>query len=224
MLISAALRLLSHRRSLVCGCLSLLLSLNSGCLGLLSNFMHTIGADRVPAEFDGLNDCKVAIVTRTDSSEFSDDVVARLLTRKVGDRLRTELDDAEFVRDDDVQTHLDRHGYDASDLQSIGIAVGADKVLGIDVTELSLREGATLFRGRANARITIVDVATGSELFGKDIDEYTYPRTAGQYTTETTEPRFRKLYLEMLADQIARTFHPYDFHETVALDGAIASQ
>ncbi|MEM8911360.1 MAG: hypothetical protein AAGC97_06280 [Planctomycetota bacterium] len=204
--------------------LGALLATQSGCLGLLSNFMHTIGADRIPAEYVGLEDCKVAIVTLTDSSQYSDDIVARSLTRQLGDQLRGKVDDMVLIRDDKVQQYRDRNGYDALDFASIGQGVGADKVVGIEVSDFKLREGATLFRGRASVRLTVTDVETDVILFAKDIDEYTYPRTAGQYTSETSESRFRKLYLEMLAAQIARTFHPYDFHETVALDGAIASQ
>ena len=41
---------------------------------------------------------------------------------------------------------------------------------------------------------------------------------------ETTEARFRKLYLGMLAKRLAQRFHPYDASEMFALDGVIASQ
>ena len=47
---------------------------------------------------------------------------------------------------------------------------------------------------------------------------------AGQYTSETSEPKFRKVYLRMLAEEIGRSFHPYDFTDRIASDGRIASQ
>ena len=202
----------------------ILVSTQSGCLGLLSNFMHVVGADKIPAECEALIDSKVAIVTLTDSSQFSDDVVARLMNQKVANRLRTNVKNITLIREDEVQQYRDRNGYDAIDFAEIGKGVGAEKVVGIEVTDLKLREGATLYRGRADVRLTVTEVETGNVVYSSDIDEFTFPRTAGQYTSETTEPRFRKLFLDMLSDQIGRKFYPYDFSETVALDGAIASQ
>ncbi|MFG0288409.1 MAG: hypothetical protein ACF8CQ_09545, partial [Rhodopirellula sp. JB044] len=96
--------------------------------------------------------------------------------------------------------------------------------LAIELTDMRLRDGATLYRGRAGVLLTVYDIAEKKVVFRKEIDEFTYPVNAGQYTSETTEPKFRKLFLGMLAQRIARVFHPYDFADTVALDGALASE
>lgn len=201
-----------------------LLVTQTGCLGLMSNFMHAVGADKIPAEYADLRDAKVAVVVLTDKSQFSDDVSARLLTRKVSDRLQANVKNVTLVREDTIQQWRDRNGWDAVKFADIGRGVDAEKVVGIEVTGMTLHEGATLYRGRADVRLTVTDVATGEQVFAKDIDEFTFPQTAGQYTSETTEGRFRKLFLDMLADHVGRVFYPYDFSETVALDGAIASQ
>lgn len=190
----------------------------------MSNFMHAVGADQIPPECAELKDAEVAIVVMTDQSQYSDDIAARLLTRKLGGVLSQEVKGLELVRDDAIQQWRDTHGWDNVDYLKIGKGVDAEKLLVVELTNLRLRDGATLYRGRANVHVTLYDVKGEKTLFEKEIDEFTYPVNAGQYTSETTEPKFRKLYLDMLARRIARFFHSYDFADTVALDGAIASQ
>lgn len=196
----------------------------TGCLGLLSNLMHAVGADRIPPEYDGLAKSKVAIVTMTDQSQYSDDVAARLLTRKVSDVLSMEVKEMTLVHDETIQKWRDTHGWETIDYLAMGKDIKADKLLAIEMTDMRLRDGATLYRGRAAIMITVYDIATEKVVFRKEIDEYTYPVQAGQYTSETTETKFRKLFLTMLSKQISRTFHSYDFADTVALDASLASQ
>lgn len=204
--------------------LALVTATQSGCLGIMANLIHAVGADKVPAEFDELEDCHIAVVTLTDNSQYSDDVVARTLSRRVGEILLAEVKDLTLVREDQIEQWRDTHGWDSTDYVSIGRGVEADKIVGIELTNLRLRDGATLYRGRADVLITVIETKTGAVVFKKELDDFTYPVAAGQYTTETTETKFQRLYLNMLAKQISRTFHPYDFAETVALDAAIASQ
>lgn len=186
--------------------------------------MHAVGADQIPPECAALKDSEVAIVVMTDQSQYSDDIAARLLTRKLGGVLSQEVKGLKLGREDAVQQWRDTHGWDNVDYLEIGKGIDTSKLLVIELTNLRLRDGATLYRGRADVHVTLFDVKTEKVLFEKEIDEYTYPVSAGQYTSETTEPKFRKLYLDMLARRIARCFHSYDFADTVALDGAIASQ
>lgn len=193
-----------------------------GCLGLLSNLMHATGADKTPAAYKGLKDSRVAVVTLTENSQFSDDVAARILGRNVTQWLSNEVKDIDLVREDKIANWRDTHGWDQVEFAEIGRGVDADKVLAIEVSNLQLRDGATLYRGRADVRISVIDAKTGEELFTRDLDDFTYPTTAGVYTNETTEARFRKLYLGILAKRIARQFYPYDAHEDFALDGMIA--
>lgn len=204
--------------------LVLLILCQAGCLGVLANFVHAVGADKVPAKYKGFKDAKIAIVTVTDSSQYSDDVAARLLSRRVGEILTDEVKGLTLVREDQIEQWRDTNGWDKIDYLAIGKGVKADQVLGIELTNMRLRDGATLYRGRADVRVVVIDTKTGDQLFESSLDEFTYPTTAGQYTTETTETKFQKLYLGVLAKQIARSFYPYDFNETIALDAAIASQ
>jgi len=195
-----------------------------GCLGLAANLINAVKGHSIEAEFAGLKEKRVAVVTITDSSQYSDDASARILSRRVADILQVEVKKIDIVREDEVQQWRDRNGWDAIEFIDIGKGVKADKVVAIEMTNLKLRDGATLYRGRATVTTTVYDVASGKAEFRRHLDEFTYPETAGQYTSETTEAKFRTLYLGVLATKLARFFHPYDFSDTVALDATIINQ
>lgn len=102
------------------------------------------------------------------------------------------------------------------------MAVGADKVVGIELSNLRLRDGATLYRGRSDVYLRVIDVASGAVDHSRTLDEFTFPSVAGQDANETTELKFQKLYFTMLAQEIGRTFRAYDPTDRFAMDSAIA--
>ena len=196
----------------------------AGCaIPFAANLLHAVGADLVPAEYEGLEEKTVAIITATDGSQYSQDVVAREMNRMIGAIVSKEIEKMTLVRQDQIDQWRDVHGWDENDFAEIGRGVSADKVIAIEISDLRLQEGATLFRGRCEAQVQVIDVATGEVEFTRRLDDYTYPKLAGQDITETTESRFRKLYLSMLSKEIARSFHRYDLTEQYAADSAIAS-
>lgn len=202
---------------------ALLLVPASGCLGIFSNVMHAVGADLVPPEYDELEKSKVAIVTITDSSQYSQDPSARILSQKLGEILTREIKDFSLVRHDLVAKWRDTNGYESNEFVKLGKDLKADKVIVVKLSGMSLRDGPTLYRGSADATISVYAVKDDTIPYTRSLDEYTFPKTAGQYTSETTENRFRKLYLSMMAQQVGRLFHPYDLTATIAEDSRIAS-
>lgn len=196
----------------------------SGCVGLVANLVHTVRGDKVPAEFEGLENQRVAVITVSDSSIFENDPAARMLAREVGEILEVEVDGLELVREEEIAAWRDNNGWDQLDFVTIGRGVKADKVVAIELIGLQLRDGATLYRGQVTATTTVYDVPSGSKEFRRNLEDYSYPVTGGQYTSETTEKRFRKVFLAVLSDRIARYFHPYDFRDSVALDAALINQ
>ena len=210
--------------ALAFGLIAVGLATQTGCLGMAANLMNVVRGHTVKAEFPGLADKRVAIVTVTDSSQYSDDASARILSRRVAEILGREVKDIEIVREDEVQQWRDRNGWDAIEFLDIGRGVKADKVVGIEMTNLRLRDGATLYRGRAEVTVSVYDIATDTMEFRRHLEEFTYPVSAGMYTSETTESKFRNLFLGVLASKVSRYFHGYDFSDTVALDAAIVNQ
>lgn len=190
----------------------------------VATLMHVAGMDLEPAEYEGLEKSSVAIVTITDSSLYTNDVASRELTARVGAVLSQNVKGLELVREDLVEQWRDTNGRDSLDFPAIGKGVSADKVLVVEVANLRLKDGQTLYQGQSDVSIKVVDVASGNIVYNKMLDEYKFPQSTGQHTSETTESRFRKLYLTMLANEIGRSFHPYDVHDRVALDSLIVHQ
>jgi len=219
-------RLFSSPANSAVACLltALLMITQTGCLGLAANLMNVVKGYTIDPEYTGFEDKRVAVVCVTDSSQYSDDTSARILSRRVSEILQAKVKKIELVREDEVQQWRDRNGWDAIEFIDIGKGVKADKVLAIEMTNLRLRDGATLYRGRASVTVTAYDVESKQQEFRKHLDEFTYPETAGQYTSETTETKFRTLYLSVLALKIGRYFHGYDYSDTVAMDATIITQ
>lgn len=194
-----------------------------GCM-LAGNLMHAAGLDMIPAEYEGMEDAVVALVVLTPSALHENDPAASELTRHLRQELTGGVDDIQLVRDDRVAQWWDTHGYDSEDYAAMGRDIDADRVMVVHLDSLKLKDGATLYRGSADVMMEIIDVETGHVAFSKTIEEYRFPKMAGQHTSETTLRRFRSLYLKMLAAEIGRTFRPFDAHERIALDSTIASQ
>lgn len=217
--VTSRLTIISACFATVCTILTL-----PGCaVPFAANLMHAVGADMIPAEYKGLAEKKVAVITRTDGSQYSQDVVAREVNRMVGAIIAEEVKEVVLIRQDQIDQWRDVNGWNETDFAAIGKGVMADKVVGIDVSDLRLQEGATLFRGRSEAEVQVIDIASGEVEYRRQLDDFTFPKFAGQDITETTESRFRKLYLSMLSKEIARSFHPYDLSDRYATDSAIVS-
>jgi hypothetical protein len=195
-----------------------------GCIPFVANVIHAVKGDDLPAEYPGLKDKKVALITITDTSQYSDDVSARMLTRYVSEILQTEVKNLKMIREDEVDKWRDTQGYNDIDYVSLGRGVKADKVIAIEMTNLRLRDGQTMYRGHADVTVIVHNVADGSLEFRRTLDDYTYPATAAIPVTESSEDRFRRIFLNMMARRIARYFHPYDFRDTVATDAEIVFQ
>ncbi|QDT58377.1 hypothetical protein SV7mr_08680 [Stieleria bergensis] len=205
------------------GLCGLLLITQPGCLGLFANLVNATGASRIKPVCSELEKSRVVVVALTEESIYRDDVSARILGRNVRQWLGTEVKDIELVREDKIADWRDRNGWDTMDFVAMGRELEADKVLIVQVGDLSLRDGATLYRGNANVVTTVYNTETGNEVFQSEIEEFRYPQNSGVYTNETTETRFRKLYLGILAKRVSRQFYPYDRNDDFALD-AITSR
>lgn len=195
----------------------------SGCVGLLSNLMYAVKGEKVPAEFDELKDKKVAVLAISEDVPYRDDVAARMLARHVSEILQTEVKKITIVDEDAVDQWRDKNGWENMDFQALGKAIETDYVLVFEISNLKLREGATLYRGNCGVNTTVYDIAAGKRPFRRQLDDFSYPVNAGQHTTETTEARFRRTFIVILAQRLARYFYNYDFEDSFALDAKIAS-
>ncbi len=194
----------------------------TGCMSLFANLAHAVGADKIPAEYEGLREQKVAVVTLTDASPYSEDRSARTLTEMVTEILNREVKEIDLVRSERVDDWRDRHGWDETDFLAIGEGVEATRVVAIEITGLRMHEGPNLYRGHADVLVEVLNVESGETEFRKQLDDFTFPKNAAQDSGSVSESKFRRLYLSVLSRQIARLFHPFDMSEDFAIDGKLA--
>lgn len=203
-------------------CLAVLIQ--TGCLlAPAANLLNAAGLNMTPAEYEGLKEQTVAVVVETEASLFSEDPAANELTARLGAILSKNVKKLKLVRPTKLREYRDEHGYDPVDLEEFGVEVGADRVVHVRLNNLSLRGGINFFKGSTDAVVTVIDPGTGLVEFTEEISGFTFPQNAGIETTSTSEERFRKLYLGILADRIGRLFHPFDPNDLAALDSKIAS-
>jgi len=193
---------------------SALLVACSGCSTLLTA-AYILMPEDTPAEFKGLKGKHVAVVCKPIVElEFSDAGSARELAATVGGLLERNVRKTRVIDQQEVARWIDEHAW--VDYPTVGKALDADLVVGIDLEEFRLHEGSTLYRGRATAHVRVFDIATGKVVFEKRYDDFQYPADGAVPTSDRSEMQFRGMFLQILAGRIARSFHAYDSRTSFA--------
>ncbi len=198
-------------------CLGLIVT-STGCMGALAQMLYVVKGHKVPAEYNGLEGQKVAVVCVSDASAYGPDTLTDTISRVVGMKLQTNVKNVDIVPPHKVQQWIDETGWNEADFVALGRGVGADKVVAIEVGGYTIHEGATIYKGKSDLKVTILDVANDGRvdyLFGPEY--YEFP-TNGRPAIQTNERQFEAFYLAKLTEHIARRFYPHDRLDTVADD------
>jgi len=194
----------------------LLVPLTAGCSTLLTVAYLVQPAD-MPAEFAGLKGKRVAVVCRPIIElEFTDAGSARELAALVGDQLEQNVNRCDVVGQHEVARWIDENAW--VDYQTVGKALEADHVIGIDLEEFRFHEGSTLYRGRATAHVKVYDLEEKKLVFRKRIDDFAFPANNAIPAADRSETEFRSLFLQILSQRISRLFHAYESREVFAED------
>ena len=189
--------------SLIC----LAVTTATGC-GLLANAMYIVKGVDLPAEFDELKEHKVAVIVSTEAG-LNNDASAILVSRHVSELLARNVKKIEMINPDEVDRIITDQPIGDRSLSVIGSRVRADYVVFVEVANLKLKDGQTLFRGRSNATVSAHKVADGDRpVFKKSFPEFIYPQN-GAPVTDFDEAQFKRIYLSELSMRIARTFYPF---------------
>ena len=204
----------------ISGGLSLMIAMSSGCLGLTAHLANAIrGGHKIKAEFTGLENKRVAVVCVLNSSSFGPNRVCSILERWVASILQKEVKDIEMTQQDEVADWIDNNDWDQMDYRELGQGVDAEMVLAIDLDGFRLHEGRPLYKGHADATITVYDMTDGGKVaYRIEMLDYTFPRNGARHTTEIREDRFRQLFVTVLARDIAKYFHEYLLEDDFARD------
>jgi hypothetical protein len=216
---------MSSRRSLfakaiILGGLSLVTATNAGCIGFTTHVLNAIrGGHKIKADFTGLEGKRVAVVCVSSSSSYGPNTVCTMLERSVGSILQEEVKRIEVIHQDEVADWIDNNGWDEMDYCEIGQGVDAEMVLAIDLDGFRLHEGRTLYKGSADVTITVYDMTDGGRVaFREEMLDFSFPRNGARHTTEISEARFRRLFVTVLARNVAKYFHDYLYEDDFATD------
>jgi len=193
----------------------------SGC-GLLANAMYIVKGVDLPAEFDDLKEKKVAVIVSTEAG-LNEDGTANLVTRHISELFARNIKKVEMVNTDEVDRIVHDQPIGDRSVSIIGSRLRADYVVLVELTDLKLKDGQTLFRGRSNATVSAYKAGDGDRaVFRKSFPEFIYPQN-GAPVTDFDEIQFKRIYLSELSMRIARTFYPFDPSIDVAKDAAVSS-
>jgi hypothetical protein len=197
-----------RRRTLLAVAVSLLAITLGGC-STLGTIAYLIQPNDVPAEFDGLRGKHVAVVCRPIVElQFSDAGSARELAGIVGALVGQNVRKVKVISQQEVARWIDEN--DWVDYGTLGKAVDADMVVGIDLEQFRIHEGTTLYRGRGSAIVRVFDVDEQDMVFERRLEDFAYPGTGGVPTTDRSESQFRAMFLQIFGRRIARLFHSHE--------------
>jgi hypothetical protein len=194
--------------------------LSLGGCAIVNHLMYVVNGATVPAEFDGLQDKRVAVVCVSANDDFGPDSTTVLLSRAVEDLLQQRVDKIRLVRHQEVANWIDRNDWQ-HDYLEIGRGVKADMVVAINLGRFSLYEGSTLFKGHADVEVSVFDMSKeGSKVYNNRLYDFSFPSKGAQSITDISEANFKRAFIKVLAQNVTRFFHEYDIQEDVASDPA----
>ncbi len=205
------------RRSLEFLVLAATMTSSWGCTSLLFTAAYLFKGNDIPAECDTLRDKRVVVVCRAMVNlHYNLARVDHDLAQEVGNLLRQNVAKIKVVDHRKVAEWMDEHTWE--EYVDVGKALNADLVVGIDLERFSLHKSQTLYQGRATTEIKVFDCQTGKLVFRKRPPEAVYPPNREVQASEIQESDFRRQFVRVLADQLARHFYPHDRYEDFALD------
>ena len=188
-----------------------------GCASGLATAVWLIKGPNIDAEFDILREKKVAVVCRPmDFSQYRNPTVPKDIARNVAKLLGQNVPKIEVIDQRKVDEWMDNNTWD--EYLEVGKALDADLVLGLDLESFSIYEAQTLYKGRANVNIKVVDCHTGDVIAEKPLPQSIYPPNAVKTTDDMQEAQFRREFVGVLTDQIARHFYAHDPRAYFAAD------
>jgi ABC-type uncharacterized transport system auxiliary subunit len=189
-----------------------------GCASTLATAYWVIHGTDTPAEFDGLKEKRVVVVCRPVASlQYRYSTVARELASQVQRRLQENVKKIDVVEQQVVDDWQDNNNWE--EFTEIGKALKADMVVAIELEHFNLYQGQTLYQGQANAHLKVYDMQNGGKLVWEKSPKQTlFPPSGGIPTSERQEAQFRREYLTVLSDELARHFFAYDSMASFAID------
>jgi ABC-type uncharacterized transport system auxiliary subunit len=181
-----------------------------GCQAAVTTAMYLIKGTDVDPDYPGLKGKKVAVVCRPITElNYANSGVGRDLVREMSKLLQERVPKIKVVDAQKVNKWCDENTWE--EYVEVGKALKADLVVGVELERFSIYQAATLYQGKANAVLRVYDCKDGGKVvFEKILPQTIYPPNASIQTSDVQESEFRREFVGVLADQIARHFYSHD--------------
>ena len=195
---------------------------SSGCLAFVANMVRVIKGTDAPAEFDDLKEKKVAVIASTPAG-YNADASAIIMSSHVHTLLATNVRKIQVVNQEEVNRIISDLPASEQGMALIGSRLGADYVVSVEIANLKLRDGQTLYKGSSTTTLTVYKVSEGNNaVYRKVFPDFNFP-VMGMPITDIDEATFQRFYLAEVAQRVARTFYAYDPSVDVAKEASVAS-
>jgi hypothetical protein len=191
----------------------------SGCTSALVSALWLIKGPNIPAKCTELRGKRVAVVCRpVTTSLYSNPGVAKDLARKISRLLAREVHNIDVMDQQKVDDWIDTNMWDEYNYPEIGEALEVDLVVGIDLEHFNIYQSQTLYQGKAHYTIQVYECASGDLVYEEHPRQSVYPPNHSIPTQDRQESDFRREFVGVLADEIARHFYPHDPRAYFAFD------
>jgi len=192
----------------------------SGCRSAIATAMYLIKGDEVEPDYAGLKGKKVAVVCRPPAGlTYANATVGRDLTQQMSKLLQERVPKIKVVDAQKVAKWCDENTWE--EYVEVGKALKADLVVGVELEKFSIYQAQTLYQGKANAMVRVYDCKDGGKVvFEKILPQTVYPPNTFIQTSDVQESEFRREFIGVLADQVARHFYAHDTFADLGQDGS----
>jgi hypothetical protein len=202
------------------GLLVFALFLVPGCVGVSAQLLHLIYGNKVAAQYEGLNDKKVAVVCVSDASAYGPNNLTYTIERLVAQRLAANVPGIKMIPQSTVDNWKDQYGWDENDFVQIGKGIGADRVVAIEIAGYTLHDGPTMYKGQAAVTSSVYDINNQTVAFHAGPEDYQFPKS-GRPAMHITERQFEEAFLTKFCEYLARRFYEHEKVDTIAEDAGL---
>lgn len=192
---------------------------STGCVHrILATMVYVWSGPSVPASYEGLEDRRVVVFCSAPSSiEYRHASAADDLSKRVASLLAIHVKNIDVVNPRDVENWMNET--DREDFRELAKTLRADMVVQIDMEQFRLEKGTTLYQGNADIAVTVYDMEQDAKIVWESpINEVLFPANSAVPKQDKSLRQFRRQFIEVLAQQIARHFYKHDPHADFALD------
>jgi hypothetical protein len=192
----------------------------SGCRSAIATAIYFIKGSEVEPDYTGLKGKKVVVVCRPSvEMKYSKSDVGRDIAQQMSKLLQEKVPKIKVVDSQKAAKWCDENTWE--EYVEVGKALKADMVVGVELDKFSIYQGQTLYQGKANSAVRVIDCKDGGKVvFEKILPQTVYPPNTFIQTSDIQETEFRREFIGVLSDQIARHFYAHDPYSDFGKDGS----